>query len=393
MAKYVFFYLDAVGEKFLKYMPYLSNMGNKGCKSNVEVEPLHQMEFAIFNSQKQKHINHWTWYYFNPHKSLYKWTKYLPKFCDNIRIKKMINYINVLKEYLKGNSHFVPIGDIPLEKLKCFDLTSKKSFIDKNPIKEIPSFFDILRKNNISYYAYEWPVYSNENKTGMKIIKKDDYCFLNQILKHLDKDFLFVHLTVFDALLHEKGSKDKNIKQYLINLDKHIKKTCEILIKENKDITIIACSDHSMVDVTKKINISDLFDNINVVYFTDSTCIRVWAKNKEDVDKIKSRLKSKNGKIYTKDNADKCPVRFKREYSGDLLFVANPGYQICPNFFNGYEMIKAMHGYDKTKQLDAFFISNKKMTKRKRISVIDICPAVLKYMNVKIPEKWDGNPD
>lgn len=376
MAKTVFFYLDGIGYKFLKHMPYLNEIAKRGCELSVEVEPLHQMEFSIFSGKKQKEIDYWTWYYFNPKKSPYSWTKILPQSLDKRPIKKIINYLTVLKEYLKGNTHIIPIGDIPLKMLKYFDLTSKKSFIDKNPI-EIPTLFDKLRKNKINYYAYEWPLYSTEKKTGLKIIKKKDEYFINQILENKEKDFLFTHLTVFDGLLHKKGSKDKEIITYLKKLDKEIENACKILSKNSKDLNIFIASDHGMIDVKENIDVSKTFKGLNLIYFPDSTCIRAWGEKKE-IDELKKRLKKFPGNIYTKENHKKCPITFKREFSGDLLFIAKEGYQIFPNFFDKEGKTKAMHGYDKNKELDSFFISNKKITSKKRINNFEICSLILK---------------
>lgn len=388
MVETIFFYLDGVGYKFLENMKFLKNIGQKGSLSKVSVEPLHQMEFSIFSSQLQKEINYWTWYYYNPKTSLYSWTKIVPAFFDNYLFKKIINYITVLKEYLRGNTHMIPIGDIPLNFLKYFDLTSKKSFIDKNPTS-IDTLFDVLRKNGISYYAYEWPISSTEKGTYLDITKKDDSQFLKKILKHKKKKFLFVHLTVFDGILHNRGSQNSKVKKYLIELDKKIEDAYKELLKENPNLNIFAASDHGMVDVHSEINVLNALEKRNVIYFIDSTCLRVWG-DKEEIGKIRLSLKKLPGKIYTEENKKQCPIKFKREYSGDLLFVAEKGYEISPNFFNT-RLIKAMHGYDKTKELDALFISNKKSTNKKRISVIDICPIILKMIEIEKPNIWKGS--
>jgi len=383
MVKTIFFYLDGVGYKFLEEMPFLKNLGEEGTLCRVSVEPLHQMEFSIFASQEQKDLNLWTWYYHNPKSSPYSWTKIIPCFFDNNFFRKIINYSTVLKEYLKGNSHFLPISKIPLRFLRNFDLTSKKSFIDKNPI-EIPTFFDILRGRGISYYAYEWPIYSTELKTGLRIVKKDDSCFLEEILKHKEKDFLFAHLTVFDGLLHKFGSENKIIRNYLRKLDRNIEKVCNGLLKEYPDLKIFVVSDHGMVNVREGVDITNSVKNLDIVYFADSTCLRAWGGKKE-IEKLRKDLEKFPGKIYTNKNKEKCPISFKRNYSGDLLFIVEPGFEIFPNFFNNSKLIKAMHGYDKTSELDALFVHNYKITNKKKIPTFGICPLVFKSLKIPAP--------
>ena len=132
--------------------------------------------------------------------------------------------------------------------------------------------------------------------------------------------------------------------------------------------------------------------NDNFVYFIDSTCLRIWS-NRHSIKAISNKLKSYPGEVYTKANSEKCPVMFNRKYSGDVLFIANEGYILEPNFFsNPRQSVKAMHGYglDKTDSLDALFVSNKRVNSRERIDVIDISPMTLKILDIQIPEEWEG---
>ena len=112
----------------------------------------------------------------------------------------------------------------------------------------------------------------------------------------------------------------------------------------------------------------------------------VSARREKDIVEIGSLFESLAGKLYTKNNKSECPINFNPKYSGDLFFIANEGYQVYPNFFDVGE-VKAMHGYDKTKELDALLVSNKKITRRNRINNIDICPLILKMMGLKKPSR------
>ena len=144
-----------------------------------------------------------------------------------------------------------------------------------------------------------------------------------------------------------------------------------------------------MKESEKTFNIVKELKGLDLVYFPDSTCLRAWG-NEKDVDILQKRLRKYPGKIYTKKNKEGCPISFKREYSGDLLFIANPGTIIFPDFFNSFPP-KAMHGYDKTNKLYALFICNKKLIKREKISNIDICPVILKELKINKPVSWKGH--
>lgn len=75
-----------------------------------------------------------------------------------------------------------------------------------------------------------------------------------------------------------------------------------------------------------------------------------------------------------------------RKY-GDLIFLAQPGVLISPNFFQGTMYVKGMHGFDPLYANDNHIIFLEgpgipHINMKKKIRIIDIVPTILNILNI-----------
>lgn len=160
------------------------------------------------------------------------------------------------------------------------------------------------------------------------------YKFDISVRRHFAKknNIEFKYLGELDKIGHKYGTKS-------LEIIKAIKKTDRKISKMNWDFIF---SDHGMADVEKTINVPITKD-----CFIDSDMARYWGDEKE-LKIIKEKLPLGYGKI----------INWNKKY-GDLIFLADTGILIYPNFWNE-KQIKAMHGYDgKHKDMKAFYIIKK----------------------------------
>lgn len=384
--KTIFLYLDGFGYNYLKYSPFLKKLTKKSLYANLKTEPLHQFEFSIFSSKYQKNHNLIAWYYLNPKKSPFKSSKIL-KLLDNQKTRQLYTYLICLKRFFTGKTKFANIAKIPLDIAPKMANTVDKSFIDKNPTNN-PTLFDVLRKNNLQYIAYEWPLKSTNKNIRLSPFTKTNKQLSDALIKNKNKDFLFAHFTILDSKMHRFGMYHKETIKEIKDLDNQIKR-----IYHNFPNTLfIVMSDHGMEQIKQALNIKSTLKKEKCLAFYDGDMVRIWT---EDIKRIKSKLKTKAGTIYTKENMKKLGITYNRPYTGDILFLANPGTIILPNFFDGKTPSKAMHGYKSTKNQDALLIINHnkiKPTKLTNISIIEPIPTILKLLNLKIPKTMDGKP-
>ena len=149
--------------------------------------------------------------------------------------------------------------------------------------------------------------------------------------KHVAKkeDIEFIYFGELDGLGHKYGTKSSEIVKAIKELDDKVR---------GMEFDLIF-SDHGMIDVEKVIEVP-----ITVDCFIDSDMARYWGSEKE-IEEIKDKLPMRDGRL----------VRWNKEY-GDLIFLANTGVLIFPDFWND-KPVKGMHGYDgQHTEMKAFYL-------------------------------------
>jgi len=169
-------------------------------------------------------------------------------------------------------------------------------------------------------------------------------------MKNLD----FIYFGELDSLAHKYGTKSKEMIDAIKKIDNKISKM-------KFDIIF---SDHGMADVKKRVSVPEVGD-----CFIDGDMARYWGSKKE-LGAVKKKLPLKSGKI----------ISWKDKRFGDLIFMANTGVLIYPNFWDGMHPSKAMHGYDgKHKDMKAFYVISKK-GKKKNLKVKDLHKVLNKFL-------------
>ncbi|MEN9625932.1 MAG: hypothetical protein RL557_260, partial [archaeon] len=128
----------------------------------------------------------------------------------------------------------------------------------------------------------------------------------------------FFYFGELDQLGHEYGTDSGEVRAAIKKIDKKISRM-------NFDLIF---SDHGMINVTQTVRVP-LTDDC----FIDSDMARYWG-TAEELAEIKKQLPLQFGKILSWD-----------ERYGQLIFLANTGVLLFPNFWNK-KVVKAMHGYD-----------------------------------------------
>ena len=186
-------------------------------------------------------------------------------------------------------------------------------------------------------------------------------------------------------------------------IDKKIEELVEYAKKRYDKVNIFIFSDHGMVEVIDTINVKEIIDQSilqpikDYIVFYDSTMVRFWIKRKEVGDKIVGLLDGTDHLTYLDEKLkEKYRIRFKTRKWGDLMFLANPGYRIFPDYFAPVRFnTKGMHGYwPEHPESKGIFITNTFFTRKKEINIVDIMPTILKAMGLKqaIPKDIDGKP-
>ncbi len=149
-----------------------------------------------------------------------------------------------------------------------------------------------------------------------------------------------------DKTGHKYGTESPEIAREIKKIDKKISRM-------KFDIIL---SDHGMANVKKIVSVIETGECI-----IDSDMARYWGGKKE-LEDIKKELPLKDGKI----------LDWPYKKFGDLIFLANTGVLISPNYWQGNKKVRAMHGYNgKNREMKAFYIIKNK-GKRKDLKVEEL---------------------
>lgn len=221
-----------------------------------------------------------------------------------------------------GNSDIISNFYKDKNELKYF-----KYFIWLDNLSNFGKFFkNILFNFPRLFKGYEM---FNIKNIPIKILYKLDVSVKEHTAKK--KDIEFYYFGELDRLGHKYSPNSIEIIEAVKKIDKKISKI-------NFDLIF---SDHGMAEIKKIVEVP-----ITDECFIDSDMARYWGDKKE-LEKIKKKIPIEYGKI----------IKWNKKY-GDLIFLADTGVLIFPNFWND-KPVKGMHGYDgKDKEMKAFYLLN-----------------------------------
>jgi len=366
-----------------------------------------QMRVAFFAGLHPETSNICNMFLFSPQTSPFEILKYYPRFLiDKIpnrwqkkvegKVRRWITqYVRKTTPFKALKYYATPI-QIPLPFLKYFDFAEKN--LPWEGYGEATSLFPLLQKENLQWVYYGYPLVTDCNS---------DFDMVEKFKQEVSTEckFAYIHLSQLDGLGHAFGSNSQEVRDGIKNIDslvEQIWKHCEGTFGlDNTNFVIFA--DHGMVDITKVVDLwnpllkTKLKLGKDYIVFLDSPMARFWFFNENARDIITELLIDIGyGKILTEEDYAIHKIRFKHDRYWQLIFLADPGVLIHPNFFQMQgEPIKGMHGYDPNyiDNQGIFLLNSPKVKNNMDIGVVDlvdIFPTVLDLMALPIPETNEG---
>ncbi len=341
-------FLDAFKPEYLKYTDFIRSLAKEHLWGRLEVPLGFTSIIASFL----------TGCYPDKHGLIDIYERAEPHF--NIKNTFIINAVNLLR-----NKRFF-YRPLRIKEIKYFKPCIDKAWPQKNLLK-IPTLFDILEKNNISFTSIDWPNHFI-GRRGRLFLDKSIENIL-RLTKKAKTKFIFSHFLDLETA-HRYGVNSNETREALKKIDEAVREL------DRDDLMIF--SDHGMDDIEKKFDLMSELDKLNLIYgkdyvcFLGSTMARFWFNNKNAEKKIKELLKNaKYGKIISFES-------YHLPKTCDMIFLANFKTIFFPNFFN--TDYKAMHGWD-PKGHKAFYLI-KNLKGNKDIKITSLLPYILKTLNI-----------
>lgn len=221
-----------------------------------------------------------------------------------------------------------------------------------------PSILTLLERAGRTYY------YDTFTALNFRSSYQSDSERLNAVICDVaesPKDLYLVYIAAPDAYGHRYGPSSPAFQEILHRLDGELERFVLELERTAPGNRYLFLGDHGMLKVTTKVNaekeisrllhLANLSKGQDVIYFLDSTMVRLWAISNRarcllpDI-LILSELFNENGRWMTNEMAKHNHVPWPDRRYGDYLWTANPSVLVFPDFFHRLAPCAGMHGYD-----------------------------------------------
>lgn len=276
---------------------------------------------------------------------------------------------------------------IPPELANYFESRLKVSIFRNNALGNIPTLFDVLRKENKSITVINRG--SDENIASKAVV----YLKGREI-----SDLTYLKFSSLDLIGHKFGPEAERTLKRAKDIDGMINLIIQEARKQEKGITFLIFSDHGMAPVSKTVDMLKILKKHKLrmpedyLVFLDSTMARFWFRDVKVFDFVKLLLSQMECGFLPDDKElelNRLPVN-KDEY-GELIFALKEGYLMHPDFFHRRDEIGGMHGYfysEYDKPVIAIYPPGN--LRRDNIRFIDIAPSVLTLMNLPVLNLHEG---
>ena len=251
--------------------------------------------------------------------------------------------------------------NIPIPLLKYWGLTEDKIDLRDGNAFNVPSIFSLLSENGKTYFydsftALNMP--SNGSDLNRMQMVVDD-------IKANNEDFYLVYVSGPDYYGHKYGPDAAEFKDVLKQIDLDLKTYTNKILEIDPKANFIYLGDHGMATVNQYFDAEKEILSIaknnylelekDFIYFLDSTLVRLWfftegAKNIFEQALYNSPTFNNNGVFINEDIANKEKIPWGDSRYGDIIWWANTGVLVFPDFFHRVEKYKGMHGYDPSKK-------------------------------------------
>lgn len=368
-SKTVFVLIDALRSDYINDndSPFLNGFAMKNNYYKTVIQSRSFCERSeIFTGLSSKESGFFTAIGYNPDFSPYQKIK-IPFWFNSIEKILLKNNLyrrirnKILSQFLDPKFSKMKAYSIPMSFLPYFSLTEdRESSYSDNAFDGLDNIFGECKKLNIKVYQDSFTSLTQRNtntdKERLELISEN----INE-----DFDFYLLYIGIMDKIGHIYGPDSPQRKKCLRELDQSLEEIYSSINNIFPKTKFIFLGDHGMVQVDQKIDvikeILDLSKNfklkqgIDFIYFVDSTMLRVWYFNSRakyilENEIRRNKLLCSNGIFIDENLSLEYEIPFPDRRYGDILWLANTGILVFPDFFHNDFPYKGMHGYDASYQ-------------------------------------------
>ncbi len=231
---------------------------------------------------------------------------------------------------------------IPFRFLHYFDVVQKRM-----PFKEdfcpFPTIFDLLRSANKHWVYIGSPVSSARSEDVWEALQKAPI---------EDASLVFLFVGDLDGIGHRYGPDSTEYADALHKISGFLRRVLDYVQRRTEVMRALIFGDHGMVEVTRCVDVQAALERLPVrpvedyLYFLDSTMARFWFFNERARQAVTEAMQAlEGGRLITEEDQATYHIRYPHNRFGELIWWADGGTLILPNFWQGKKPVKGMHGY------------------------------------------------
>jgi len=262
----------------------------------------------------------------------------------------------VLKKWISKANNGMRTYEIPLSLLPYWNLTEDK--IDHRLKEAFPSntILSLLENAGKNYFYASFTSFNLPNGTD-----NDRMRMALHAAGDLQYELYLIYISSPDIWGHEYGPDSLELKRALYKMDRDLEAFSKEFIRKRPESKFVFLGDHGMVPISLCIDVESellpLAKRLNIkikkdfIYFLDSTLMRVWFLSEKARAIFEKPLKEsvlliENGLFIDESLAKRFHIPWNDKRYGDLIWLANAGGLVFPNFFLRKNPYKGCHGYD-----------------------------------------------
>lgn len=242
----------------------------------------------------------------------------------------------------RGRARRITTARIPFSFLPFFDVVRQHGPLDGR-FCVFPTLFDLLRAGGKRFLYLGAPVSSASSQD----VWRD---FQRASLDRVDLVFLFVG--DLDGIGHRYGPNSPEYRDAVWGMGHFIRQVQGRIEKEQGDVSCLVFGDHGMVEVQRLVDVHSTLEGLPVrpfsdyLYFLDSTLARFWFFNDRARQIVTQAMEAvRGGRLLTDEDREVYRIRYPHNRFGELIWWADGGALISPNFWQDQKLVRGMHGY------------------------------------------------
>jgi hypothetical protein len=240
----------------------------------------------------------------------------------------------------RGVRGYFDLYAVPRDELALFDLAERDDIFAPGGLP-VDSLWDTLERRGVKWRRWNWRTPEEQARSEALAC-----------LARGSEDFLFLYSARLDALLHREGSSGAGVRHALATWSAFFAEAIAAAGRGGREPWLVLCSDHGMVDVTRRVDVMARVDALpwrrgrDYIAFYDSTMARFWWRTPAARDAIRAALAAEPaGAWLARETLAREGADFADHRYGEDVFLLEPGALLVPSFM-GAAPVAAMHGYD-----------------------------------------------